>query len=89
MWAEATSLLENLPHGGAVVAVIAIVVLFLRKQAEDTATFRAVAAEYRVHMAEIMGQGLAAHRETRDAIRSLDATIASLRESLARPEAPR
>ena len=80
MWAE-TSILEHLPNGGAVVAVIAVVVLFLKAQDQHQQSIRAVVdafaretasarAEYREHVSAIMAQGLAAHRETRDAIRS-------------------
>lgn len=78
----APTLLEQLPNGGAVVAIIVVVVLCFRrvKESEDTlkqlvATFVTEAKdsrkEYREHITEIMNMGLEAHKETREAIRSL------------------
>jgi hypothetical protein len=79
MWAE-SSILDNLPNGGAVVATIAVVVLFLKKQESHEVTMKnvvdaftkeitAARKEYLDHLTDVMNQGLAAHRETRDAIR--------------------
>jgi hypothetical protein len=76
------SILEHLPNGGAVVAVIAVVVLFLKKQERDADSIQKIVdafmaetsvsrKEYREHITEIMRMGLVAHQETRDAIRSL------------------
>lgn len=90
-WADA-SILDQLPNGGAVVALITVVILFLKKQerSEDTikdivGTFTAEIAasrkEYREHVTGIMTQGLEAHAETREAIRSLDATLGKYRVS--------
>lgn len=90
MWADAAasvSLLDQLPNGGAVVAIIVVVGLFLRHIQQSNETLRGIVAafttettaartEYREHIRSIMDQGLTAHRETREAIRSLDATIA-------------
>ena len=75
MFAEASSLLENLPNGGAVVAIIAVVVLFLKKQERSEDAIKAALLEYREHVDSIMRLGLDAHHETRDAIRRLDATL--------------
>jgi signal transduction histidine kinase len=60
---EAT-ILEQLPNGGAVVAIIVVVWFFLSEIKESR-------KEYREHLTEIMKMGLEAHKETRDAIRSL------------------
>jgi hypothetical protein len=90
IWAADTSIFDQLPNGGAVVAVVAVVILFLKhleKSAETTrgivSTFAtettAARREYREHIAAIMEQGLAAHAETRSAIRSLDSTIGAFR----------
>jgi uncharacterized membrane protein YccC len=93
MWADtAIPLLENLPNGGAVVAVLAVVWVFLRKQERSEDAVRAALAayaadaasarrEYREHVTEIMRMGLAAHEETRAAIRALDATLGVLKEA--------
>jgi hypothetical protein len=88
MWADVT-LADQLPNGGAVVAVITVVGLFLRHVEKSNETLRGIAtaftaetiaarAEYRDHMTAIMSQGLAAHRETREAIHALDATLAGI-----------
>jgi hypothetical protein len=90
MWAE-SGIIENLPNGGAVVAVITITVLFIRKLEKTEGMIQhlvetfmgetiASRAEYREHVSEIMRQGLTAHAETRDAIRSLNATLAAVRD---------
>lgn len=95
MWAEAAatvSLLDQLPNGGAVVAIIVVVGLFLRHVEKSNEVLRGVVAaftaetsaartEYREHVKAIMEQGLRAHAETREAIRSLDATLAGPREN--------
>jgi hypothetical protein len=76
------SILEHLPNGGAVVAVIAVVVLFLKQQERSADAVQKIVdvfmaetavsrKEYREHITEIMHLGLAAHHETRDAIRAL------------------
>jgi formiminotetrahydrofolate cyclodeaminase len=83
------SLLQNLPNGGAVVAVVAVVVLFLRRQEADIAVLREMSAEYRQHMSQIMAQGLTAHQETRAAIRELAEAVAQFRDACHRPEVPR
>lgn len=83
---EKISLIDQLPNGGAVIAIIVVVVVFLKKlDRTDEALARIVAMftaettasrkEYREHVTGIMDQGLTAHRETRDAIRSLHDTI--------------
>jgi hypothetical protein len=75
------SLLDSLPNGGAVVAIIVVVMLFLRKIEQSEAIIKDITAafvaettaarnEYREHVSSIMSQGLEAHRETRDAIRA-------------------
>lgn len=82
-------LLQQLPNGGAVVAIIVVVTLFLRHVEKSNETLRAIVAtfaaettsarhEYREHVGAIMQQGLAAHHETREAIRSLDAALGGL-----------
>lgn len=96
--------MDQLPNGGAVVAVIAVVVLFLKEQARShesikviteafAAETRAARAEYREHVDSIMHLGLDAHSETRAAIRNLDATLGGLKEvgtpNAAAPAAPR
>ena len=81
MWADA-SLLESLPNGGAVVAILVVVGIFLKKQERSEDAIRAALAayaadlasarrEYREHIDSIMKLGLDAHRETREAIRAL------------------
>ena len=84
----AQSILEQLPNGGAVVAVIAVVIIFLKATKEIVAAFTADTAasrkEYIEHTAEIMRLGLDAHRETRSAIHSLDNTIKGIRDDPAR-----
>jgi hypothetical protein len=76
------SILEHLPNGGAVVAVIAVVVLFLKQQERSADNIQKIVdafmaetavsrKEYREHITQIMQMGLAAHHETRDAIRAL------------------
>ena len=102
LWAD-LSMLEQLPNGGAVVAIIVVVVLFLKKQERSEETIKEIVGaftaettasrqEYREHMTGIMGQGLAAHRETREAIRALDATLGEFRKAVdlgPRPKAPK
>lgn len=90
MLAEASAaLIDQLPNGGAVVAIIVVVGLFLRHVEKGNETLRGIVSafasettaarqEYREHVSAIMDQGLTAHRETREAIRSLDATLAGL-----------
>jgi ferritin-like metal-binding protein YciE len=91
MWAAESALLDQLPNGGAVVAVITITVLFIRKLEKTEGmithlieTFAAESSasrgEYREHVSEIMRQGLTAHAETREAIRALNATLAAVRD---------
>jgi signal transduction histidine kinase len=59
-----TGLLEHLPNGGAVAAILVLVWFFLSEIKESR-------KEYREHLTEIMKMGLEAHKETRDAIRAL------------------
>jgi hypothetical protein len=81
MWGE-VSILEQLPNGGAVVAVITVVYVFLRHQEKSNETLKAIVetftkelssarTDYREHIGEIMDKGLDAHRETRETIRGL------------------
>lgn len=90
MWADA-SLLNNLKEGGAVVAIIAVVILFLKKQEKSDQNIKdmvnsfqvemaASHRDFREHVTGIMNQGLTAHRETRDAIRALESTIAGVKK---------
>ena len=58
-----TTLLEQLPNGGAVVAIIVVVWFFLAEIKESR-------KDYMNHLDAIMKMGLEAHKETRDAIRS-------------------
>ena len=70
VWSEATtSILEQLPNGGAVVATIVVVMLFLKKQERSEDTIRKLVdrftaetatsrKEYREHITEIVRMGL-------------------------------
>lgn len=80
------SIMNQLPNGGAVVAIITVVILFLKKQERSdetiakiveifTAETTASRMEYRNHVTSIMDQGLTAHRESRDAIRALESRL--------------
>ena len=102
LWAD-LSILEQLPNGGAVVAIIAVVILFLKKQERSDDTIKEIVGaftadtavsrqEIREHMNRILGQALAAHRETREAIRALDETLGEFRKAVdlgPRPKAPK
>jgi hypothetical protein len=91
MWADA-SLLSQLPNGGAVVAIICVVILFLKRAERSEEMIRSVVdsftaetsasrAEYREHVGEIMRLGLTAHAETREAIRALTDTLRGIGEN--------
>jgi uncharacterized protein Yka (UPF0111/DUF47 family) len=69
------SLLDQLPNGGAVIAIIVVTWLYLSAIKELMAQFigesRDSRKEYREHITQIMQLGLTAHEETRAAIRML------------------
>jgi hypothetical protein len=71
----ASSLVSQLPNGGAVVAILVATWFYLSAIKELMASFiaesREARKEYREHITEIMKLGLAAHEETRAAIRML------------------
>jgi hypothetical protein len=72
-----TTLLHQLPNGGAVIAIIVVTWFYLSALKELLSLFlaeiSAARKEYKEGMTQIMQMGLAAHEETRAAIRDLRA----------------